>query len=64
MRASMDCHYRELVLGVKLAVHLNYAKLAKAKAHHATTTAALQKAHLDSITTLNHEATAEEGQKC
>ena len=58
----MDCHHRELGLGAELAVCHNDAQLAKAKTCHAAT--ALQLAHLDNISALNHEAMAEEGQKC
>ena len=60
----MDCCHRELDLGVELAVHLNDAQVTKAKTHHAATAAALQWAHLDSVSALNHEGMTEEGQKC
>ena len=60
VRASMDCHCRELDLGVELAVYHNDAQLAKAKTCHIA--AALQWTHLDSVSALNHEPMAEEGQ--
>ena len=62
VRASMDCCHRELVLGAELAVHLNDVQLTEAKACHTATTTTLQQAHLDSVTALNHEVMAEEGQ--
>ena len=60
-RASMDCHCRELDLGAELAVHHSDAHLTEAKTCHAAAAAALQWAHLDSISALNHEVMAEEG---
>ena len=62
--ASMDCHQRHLDLGVELAAHHNYAQLAEAKTCHTAAAAALQWAHLDSVSALIHEVMAEEGQKC
>ena len=64
VRASMDCHCRELDLGVELAAHHNDAQLTKAKTCHPATASALQWAHLESISALNHKVMAEEGQKC
>ena len=61
VRASMDCHHRELDLGVELAACHNDTQLVKAKTCHATIAAALQWAHLDSVSALNHEAMAEQG---
>ena len=61
VRASMDCHHRELDLGAVMVVCHNDAQLAKAKTCHAAT--ALQWAHLDNISALNCEVMAEEGQK-
>ena len=63
-RASMDCHCKELDLGAEMAVCHSNAQLTEAKVCHAATAAALQQAHLDGISALNHEAMAEEGQKC
>ena len=63
-RASMDCDHRELDLGVELAACHNDAQLTEAKSHCTAAAAALQQAHLDSISALNHEVMAEEGQKC
>ena len=60
----MDCHSRELDLGAELAAHPNDTQLTEVKTCHKATTAALQMAHLDSISAPNHEAIAEEGQKC
>ena len=51
--ASIDCQCREQDLGVELAVCHNDAQLAKAKTCHAAAAAALQQAHLDSISALN-----------
>ena len=61
VRASMDCHCRELDLGAELAVCHNDSQLTKAKTCHAAAAAALQWAHLDSVSALNHEAMAGEG---
>ena len=41
-RASMDCHHRELDLGMELAAHHNDAQIAEAKTCHAAAAAALQ----------------------
>ena len=60
-RASMDCYHRQLDLGAELAVHHNDAQLAKAKTYHAATAAALQWAHLYSVSALNCKAMAEKG---
>ena len=64
VRASMYSCHRELDFGAELAVHHNDAQLAEAKICHAATAAVLQWAHLDSISALNSEVMAEEGQKC
>ena len=67
VRASMDCHHRELGLRAVLATHQSDAQLAKAevwlteaeaqygkaKAQHTDAATALQQAHLDSIATLD-----------
>ena len=41
VRASMDCHHRELDLQVELAVHHNDAQLPEAQTHHTATAATL-----------------------
>ena len=61
VRASMDCHHRELDLGTELAACHNDAQLTKAKTHHSAAAAALQRAHMDSISPLDHKAIMEEG---
>ena len=50
VRASMDCCHRELYVGAELAACHNDAQLTEAKTHH--TAAALNCAHLDSISAL------------
>ena len=61
VRASMDCHHWNLDLGVELVAHHNDTQFTEAKTCHTAAAAALQWAHLDSISALNHEAIAEEG---
>ena len=63
VRASLDCHYRELDLGVELTIFHNDAQLAKAQTCYtaAATATALQQAHLDSISAMNYKVMAEEG---
>ena len=56
----MDCHHRELDIEVELPACHNDAQLTKARTCHGATATALQWAHLDSVSTLNHEVVAEE----
>ena len=63
LKASMDCHCRELDSEADLAACHNDAQQAKANTCHAVAAIALQQAHLDSVSAMNCKVMTGEGQK-